>query len=293
MNLRGVFPILPTPFTHDGELDKESLERLIAYMREVGVQGVAILGFLGEAHKLTSFERRTVIETVVRSAGDALDVMVGVRALGTAGAIEQATEARELGADAVFVAPIAVEGERAIFNYFAEIARSARIPVMVHDSPEAFSVRLSPTLISTLVNETEGIVGIKLEEPPVLPKLTKILEKAPNTSVFGGLGGEYFLEELQRGAKGIMTGFAFPQVLLEIFDLFSAGDVVGAARVFDRHMPLIRYEFQPKIGLAFRKHVYKKRGLFASSYVRPPGPELDPESVSELEAIISRVGLTI
>jgi 4-hydroxy-tetrahydrodipicolinate synthase len=111
--------------------------------------------------------------------------------------------------------------------------------------------------------------------------------------VFGGLGGVYFLEELQRGAVGTMTGFAFPEILVRIYAQFAAGDHKGAAATFDRYCPLIRYEFQPKIGLALRKHTYQKRGVIASSTIRAPGMRMDAVTARELEATVARVGLSL
>ena len=135
---------------------------------------------------------------------------------------------------------------------------------------------------------------IKLEEPPVGPKLTAIREYSNDTvGVFGGLGGVYFLEELERGAFGIMTGFAFPEVLVRIYELFVGGDHEGAARTFDHYAPLMRYEFQPKIGLAYRKHIYQRRGIFTSTYVRPPGMAMDSYTEAELERTIKRAGLSL
>lgn len=290
---KGIHPIVPTAFRDDGSFDAASQRRLVDHLLKVGVQGIAILGFLGEAHKLSETERREVIETVVDQAKGRLKVLVGVRALGTAGAIEQAREAKELGADAVFAAPLSVQSDAALYEYYKELAEKSDIPVMIHDFPESFGTILSPALISRLANEVPGIVGIKLEEPPVLVKISTVLDAAPQLAVLGGLGGKYFLEELQRGAVGIMTGFAYPEVLLEIWQRYASGDHDGAAEVFDRYCPLIRYEFQPKIGLAFRKHVYKARGVFESDHIRSPGMKLDDRSAGELEAIIKRVGLTL
>ena len=290
---RGIHPIVPTAFHADGSFDADSQRRLVDYLVDVGVHGVAILGFLGEAHKLTEAERRAVIETVLDQAQGRLKVMVGVRSLGTAGAVAQAREARKLGADAVFAAPLTVQNDEALYAYYRELAESAGIPVLIHDFPANFGTILAPSLITRLANEVPGIVGIKLEEPPVLVKTSQVLEGAPQLAVLGGLGGVYFLEEMQRGAVGIMTGFAYPEVLLDIWQRFTTGDKDGAARVFDHYTPLLRYEFQPKIGLAFRKHVFWKRGIFESDFIRPPGPKLDDRSRGELEATIARVGLSL
>lgn len=293
MPLHGVNPILPTPFLENGELDIASLQRLIDFQRDAGVDGVAILGFLGEAHKLSEAERRTVIETVVKRVAGDFPVWVGVRALGTAGSIEQAVDAQALGAAAVFVAPIAPQNDVALKAHFSAVADAITIPLIVHDFPESFGISLSAELIAELARAGKAPY-IKLEDPPVLTKLTRVRELSNDgIGVFGGLGGEYFLEELQRGALGIMTGFAFPEVLVKIYRQFRDGDEAGAAQTFDRYMPLIRYEFQPKIGLAFRKHVYRARGVFTSDHIRPPGLKLDAISRAELESLIDRVGLSL
>ncbi len=140
-------------------------------------------------------------------------------------------------------------------------------------------------------NEIAGVRYIKLEDHPVLAKMSRIQRDAPDSiGIFGGLGGMYFLEELQRGSRGIMTGFAWPEVLVAVYQAFRAGDVDRAAAIFDRYVPLIRYEFQPKIGLAYRKHVYRERGIIDTTFIRPPGMQIDDYTRAELTAVIRRVG---
>ena len=292
MQPRGVYPILPTPFTEAGAVDADSVRSLIDFCKRMNVQGPAILGFLGEAHKLSSAERRQVIETVIDQAGPGLPTWVGVRAFGAAGAIEQAREAEELGAEAVFVAPIGVQDDAVLFEFYSQGAAAISVPIVSHDYPASFGTVLSATLIAKMANEIPGVSRLKLEDPPVLQKLSKLRELGGDQlGIYGGLGGEYFLEELQRGANGIMTGFAFPEILVTIQERFDAGDLEGAAEVFDRYMPLIRYEFQPKIGLALRKHIYQRRGAIATTVVRKPGGSLDAATKDELDAIVARVGL--
>ncbi|MDA0684946.1 MAG: dihydrodipicolinate synthase family protein, partial [Bacteroidetes bacterium] len=294
MNFQGVLPILPTPFTDTGAVDEASMRRLIDFEMEVGVHGVSILGFMGEAHKMAESERKLVVRTVVEQTGGHIPTWVGVRAFGTAGAIEQAREAQELGASAVFVAPIGIQADEPLFQHYAGVADAVDIPVIIHDFPESFGTILSASLIVRMSHEIPGVQYIKLEELPVLDKLTAIRkEAASDFGIFGGLGGEYFLEELQRGANGIMTGFAFPDVLVGIYNAFRAGDEELAAAIFDRYIPLIRYEFQPKIGLAYRKFIYQKRGVISTQYIRPPGRLIDAYTERELTGIIKRVGLDL
>ena len=294
MQLQGVFPILPTPFTDDGAVDDVSLRRLIDFELSVGVHGVSVLGFMGEAHRLSNTERKQVVATVVNQAAGSFPTWVGVLAFGASGAIEQAREAQDLGAHGVFVAPIDVQNDQVIFDYYASVASALEIPVAIHDFPESFRTILSPKLIARMANEIDGVNYIKLEDYPVLAKMSRIQKLAPDSiGIFGGLGGVYFLEELQRGSRGIMTGFAFPEVLLAVYDAFRADNPKRAAALFDRYVPLIRYEFQPKIGLAYRKFVYHRRGIIDSTFIRPPGLQIDDYTAAELVAIIERVGFDL
>jgi 4-hydroxy-tetrahydrodipicolinate synthase len=293
MDIKGVFTIMPTPFTEGGELDVASLERLVDFQLECGVYGLAILGFLGEAHKLSSPERRTVLETVLKRVVGRIPIWVGVRALGTAGAIEQGREAEGSGAQGLFAAPLGGVSDAGLFEYYAALARAVKLPVYIHDYPDALGAELSAELVARCCREG-GVAGIKLEEPPVGVKLSRIRELAgANCKIFGGLGGSYFLEELERGAHGTMTGFAFPEILVRIYEAFTAGKRDEAARIFDHYCPLIRYEFQPKIGIALRKHTYMRRGAIASDFIRPPGPKLDAVTKEELARTVKRTGLSL
>ncbi len=294
MSLQGVLPILPTPFTADGAVDEASMRRLIDFELEVGAHGVSVLGFMGEAHRLAGFERKEVVAASVDQAAGAFPVWVGVLAFGAAGAIEQAREAQEQGAAGVFVAPPPIQNDQAIFDYYASVAEAIEIPVAIHDFPESFKTVLSAQLIARMGNEIGGVRYIKLEDYPVLEKMSRIQEHAPDAiGIFGGLGGMYFFEELQRGSRGIMTGFAWPEVLVGVYETFRSGDADGAAAIFDRYVPLIRYEFQPKIGLAYRKHVYWKRGIIDTTVIRPPGMQIGDYTRAELTAAIERVGFSL
>ena len=294
MDLQGVLPILPTPFDDAGQVDEGSMRRLIDFELAVGVHGVSVLGFMGEAHRLSNEERRLVVSTAVGQAAGAFPTWVGVLAFGAAGAIEQGLEAQELGAAGVFVAPLGAQNDQAIFDYYASVAEALDIPVSIHDFPESFKTLLSPALIARMANEIDGVDYIKLEDYPSLEKMTRVQEFAPATiGIFGGLGGMYFLEELQRGSRGIMTGFAFPEVLVAVYEAFRSGDRERAAEIFFRYVPLIRYEFQPKIGLAYRKFTYRKRGIIDSSFIRSPGMQIGAYTEQELTAVVERVGFSL
>ena len=294
IDAKGVFTICPTPFDDALRVDADSIRTMVDFLLETGVTGLAILGFLGELHKLSNDERRRVLETFVKHTNGRVPVWVGVRAHGIAGAIEQAREAQELGASAVFAAPLDNASDALLFDYYKAVAEAVKIPVVIHDFPDSFGTEIRPEVVARLGREG-GVHMIKMEEPPVGQKISRIRELVPDAdmAIFGGLGGVYFLEELQRGAVGTMTGFAFPEILVAIYERYASGDHAGAAAIFDRYCPLIRYEFQPKIGLALRKYVYQRRGAIKSHALRAPAMRIDPVTAAELEATVARVGLSL
>ncbi|MDR3004660.1 MAG: dihydrodipicolinate synthase family protein [Acidovorax sp.] len=289
----GVVSILPTPFNAAGELDLRSLQKLVGYQLSAGVHGLAVLGVMGELHKLTTFERRRVIETVVASAEGAAPVWVGVRAYGTANAVEQAKVAEDLGANAIFVAPLAGADDEVLTDFYRQVVEAVRIPVVVHDFPELFGSKISAALVARLLQEA-GVKVLNSEDPPVGPKISEVRALVgEQVSVFTGLGGTHFLEELERGANGILTGFSFPEVLIRIYTLYRSGEQERAAQLFDRFCSLIRYEFQPYIALALRKYSYMRRGIIACDRMRTPATLIDAVTQREFEGVIRRASLAL
>ncbi|MEZ5293820.1 MAG: dihydrodipicolinate synthase family protein [Vicinamibacterales bacterium] len=217
--LTGVFNITPTPFHPDGALDLESLARLTDFTRRTGVDGMTILGVLGEADKLTEAERDAVIETTVAAAGDAFPICVGTTHAGTDGCIALSRRAQALGARAVMVAPpkLARTNDAALHRHYVAVAEALDIPVVVQDFPPAVGgITMTPALIAGLASASPRLVHLKLEDEPSPMKVSQVLEANPAVRIFGGLGGMMFLEELRHGAVGTMTGFAFPGILVAI-----------------------------------------------------------------------------
>lgn len=107
--------------------------------------------------------------------------------------------------------------------------------------------------------------------------------------IFGALGGLYALEELERGAVGIMTGFAYPELLVRLYRLFRDGDVAGAANLFYGILPLIRFEFQPGLGVSLRKELLVRRGVIRTATVRHPGAPADPVTLRQLDRIVEHL----
>lgn len=286
--LEGLCVITITPFTESGSLDEESLHNLIDFYIERGVHGLTILGIMGEAHKMIETERQKVLDIVMERSAGKVPVVVGCTANSTAVAIDFAKKAEEAGATAIMVAPPQnVKSETLLMQHYKDIAESISIPIVLQDEPVTTGVILTPEFIAKLANTISAIQYVKLEEAPTPIKITKILEKTERLEIFGGLGGGSFYEEMTRGASGIMTGFAFPEILVKVYDLFTSGKKEEARAYFYKHLPLIRFEFQLGIGgVAIRKETFKLRGAIASSHVRAPSAPLDLKTMDEFKELI-------
>jgi 4-hydroxy-tetrahydrodipicolinate synthase len=290
--LQGVWTIVPTPFASDGTLDVASLPGLTRFVAGCGVDGMTILGVLGEAGRLGDDERRTVI-TGVLAAADGLPVCVGVSHAGTDQAIAFARDAEAAGAHSVMLAPpaLARPNDAAVLDHYLAVSSAVSLPVVVQDHPASSGVHMTVDLLSTIADRAPSCRVVKLEDEPSPPKVSRLLAARPDLRILGGLGAIMLLEELRRGAVGTMTGFGFPELLVEIVGRFRAGDEAAARATFHRIMPLIRFENQPGINLAIRKHIYRRRGAIASERLRAPGPALDAGTIADLDAILASLDL--
>jgi 4-hydroxy-tetrahydrodipicolinate synthase len=295
MSLHGVCTIALTPFTEEGELDEVSIESLSNFYVDAGVHGVTILGIMGEAHKLSDAERQVVTERYVSAIGGRVPVVAGCSAVATKVVVERARAAEDAGAAAVMVAP--PNNQRnldLVFEHYRQAAEAVSVPVVVQDEPVNTGVVMPAPFLARLVDEIEGCRYVKLEEAPTTIKISALLKDAESeVGVFGGLGGMYLYEELARGAVGIMTGFAYPHVLVETYRLFTEGETREAQEYFFRYLPLIRFEAQLGVGgVGIRKEILKLRGVISSSHVRFPAPALDGETLRELDDLVGVLGLT-
>src|SRR5262245_12230997 len=290
--LTGVIPITATPFERAGQVDEASIATLVEFEARCGVHGLNVLGIMGEAHKLSESERCRVAQLFVNCAAGRFPIVVGTSHAGTAVSIELSQAAEAAGAAAVMLAPpTGLRGAAAILAHYRAVAGAIGIPVVVQDEPVTTGVIMSPELLVRIAAEVPACRYVKLEEAPTPTKITAMrrLSRGDRVRIFGGQNGMYFYEELSRGAVGIMTGVAVPDLLVRIFTAFERGDRAGAAALFDRHASYIRYEGQQGIGLAIRKEVLRLRGAIATSTVRQPGPILDDVTRRELGEILARL----
>ncbi|MBI3525894.1 MAG: dihydrodipicolinate synthase family protein [Betaproteobacteria bacterium] len=291
MDFIGVFPILATPFDDGGNLDLESLERLVRFMAGLGVAGVTILGVLGESNRLLDAERQQIIACAIKAAAGVTRVIVGASHAGTQATIGLSRMAQDLGADAVMIAPSQepVSSESRVFDYFQKVAEAISIPIVAQDHPASTQVQMSIPLLLRLVDEIPQIACIKEEAPPTPARIAALIQgmQSRQVPVLTGLGALYGFFDLESGAGGFNTGFAFPEVLMKIASEMRAGRRDEAYRLYARFLPLLVFEQQP--GVAIRKELLRMRGLLKTNHVRHPGAGIAESSVMQLHALIERV----
>ncbi|MFW2589903.1 dihydrodipicolinate synthase family protein [Sagittula sp. SSi028] len=291
---RGVFMISVTPFTDDGAVDWDSLDRVVDFYFDKGADGLTILGMMGEAPKLTQSESRAIAERVIKRAGDK-PVVVGVSAPGLAAIGELGRAVMDMGAAGCMVTtPGSLKTDTQIHGYFGQVAQTlgADVPIVLQDFPLATGVHISDEVLARIIDDIAQVVMLKHEDWPGLSKITRLrraeAEGRRRISILCGNGGVFLPEEMARGADGAMTGFGFPEMLADVVRLVDSGDLDRAQDIFDAYLPLVRYEQQPGAGLAVRKYVLAKRGAIASSAARAPSAGLTPEAITEVERLLDR-----
>jgi 4-hydroxy-tetrahydrodipicolinate synthase len=283
--------VLPTPFKGGGDVDAASLRKVVDLIVGAGVNGVTALGVTGEVARLTERERHLIVDTVVRQVNGRAKVIVGASADGVRTCIEYSREAKSLGANAVMVSPprMLKLNTESVVNHYQALAEAVDLPIVVQDYPPISGFAMEAGLLARIAREVPAARTIKLEDPPTPFKTARILAAAGETRVqiLGGLGGVFLLEELMAGAAGVMTGFAYPEVLVQAVRHYREGRVDDAADLFYRFVPLMRFEFQEGIGMAIRKEVFRRRGAIADASTRAPGAMMDDGTRAALDRVVA------
>jgi len=288
----GVIPILATPFNDDESLDLRSWQRMIEFMVALGVDGITVLGVLGESNRLSDHEREALIKAAVATVKQRIPIIVGTSHSGTAAAIFLSRMAENLGADAVMVAPARepVPNDERIVEYYHRIGEGVRVPIILQDHPASTEVHMPAPLVVRIVKEVASVACIKAEAVPTPTKIRALrsgLSSLPRpVSILSGLGALYAPFDLEAGSDGFNTGFAFPEVLRALVNAAQARDFDRVHALYARFAALIVFEQQP--GLAIRKEILCQRGLIASNRVRHPGATILPAAAAEVAALIKR-----
>lgn len=293
---RGVYPIAPTPFFEDGRIDTASIDRLVDFYLGIGATGITVLGQLGEAPKLTHAESVDVARRMIQRA-PTLPVIVGVSAPGFAPMRELTLEVMAAGAAGVMIAPPnSLRTDDQIVAYYRQAVQALGddVPFVLQDYPLTFSVQMTPAVIRRIVQELPSCAMLKHEDWPGLEKISALRGYERDGSmrhiaILCGNNGLFLDYEMARGADGANTGYAFPDMLCDVVRLATTGHREAAHDLFDAHLPLLRYEQQPGVGLAVRKYLLMRRGLLTSAALRQPAAALTAATRAEVEHLLGRL----
>ncbi|ETX27478.1 dihydrodipicolinate synthase family protein [Roseivivax isoporae] len=292
----GVYIIAATPFAEDGSLDIASTDRMVDFYLETGVSGMTILGIMGEAPKMAADEAQRFARHVLDRVAGRVPVVVGVSAAGLDNMARLAKTVMDAGAGGVMVAPQpGMATEAKLRAYMAQVCDAlGDTPICFQDYPQTTGVQVSVETILGLARDHDQVVMLKHEDWPGLTKLSRVRAETgtadvPRLSILTGNSALFLPQEMQRGADGAMTGFAYPEMLVQVVARHKAGDVDGAEDLFDAYLPLVRYEQQLGLGLAIRKEVLRRRGVLASATVRAPGPAMTSRDHEELTRLVARL----
>src|SRR6202790_4135467 len=292
----GTFAIAPTPFHEDGRIDAASIDRMTDFYFETGCTGITVLGIMGEAPKLEPQEALDVACRVIKRAAGA-PIIVGVSAPGFAAMRSLARSVMEAGAAGVMIAPVpTLRTDDQITGYFRQAVEAigADIPWVLQDYPLTLTVQMTPGVIRRIIQDNPSCQMLKHEDWPGLEKITALrgFQKDGSlrpVSILTGNGGLFLDFEMERGADGAMSGYAFPDMLVDVVKLSKAGKRDAAHDLFDAHLPLIRYEQQQGVGLAVRQYVLQKRGAIAHDTQRVPGNSLSATARAEVDYLLARL----
>ena len=291
---RGVFPIAPTTFRDDGELDLDSQTRAIDFMIDAGVNGICILANFSEQFSLTDEERERLTPFIIDHVAGRVPVIVTTSHFSSQVAAERSRRAQQAGASMVMLMPpyhgatIRVD-EAGIFEFFARVADAIDIPIMLQDAPVS-GTPLSAAFLARLATEIDRLQYFKIEVPFAAAKLRELIRLA-GPHVPGPFDGEEsitLIPNLEAGATGTMPSASIPDILRRVVDLWFEDQRDAAVALYEPYLPLINYENR-QCGLRAAKVLMQEGGIIASDATRHPVPPLHPATRAGLLDLARRL----
>ncbi|WGR98730.1 dihydrodipicolinate synthase family protein [Bradyrhizobium sp. ISRA443] len=299
---RGVFPVAPTIFDANGNLDLDGQRRCVDFMIDAGSHGICILANFSEQFVLTDAERETVMHAVLEHVAGRIPVIVTTTHFSSAVCAARSRQAEAAGAAMVMIMP-PYHGatfrvpEGSIYEFYQVVSDAISIPIMIQDAPVA-GTPLSVDFLARMAKELANIRYFKIEVPMAANKLRGLIEKGGSV-IEGPWDGEEaitLMADLDAGATGAMTGGGYPDGIRQIMDPFFAGRRDEAMQAYARWLPLINYENR-QCGLHACKVLMREGGVIKSEMVRHPLQPLHPatragliEIARQLDPVVLRWG---
>ncbi|MEX2606538.1 MAG: dihydrodipicolinate synthase family protein [Kiritimatiellia bacterium] len=296
LSLKGVFPIVATPFTPEGEVDFDSFENLITVLARGGCDALTLFGIAGEFYKLTDAEKQTMAEVLVaRCRALGVPSIVSVTDHATEVAVKSARRFADLGADCLMVLPpyFLKPGAAAVEAHLRAIASAVpETPLMLQYAPEQTGVAIPPAVFATLARDFGNARDFKIECKPVGPYLSKLLEMTEGLDLRGHVGnaGYNMLEAYDRGAVGVMPGCSMFDLYLKIHQAHIGGDRQTSLRLHTALLALLNQIRQDvEMIIAFEKIILHRRGIIASATCRRPTHSPDRYAMALFETLYTEI----
>ena len=289
--LAGIYQILQTPFSEDGDIDWASFERQIEYCLSAGAHGLVLPALASEFFTLSDAERQAVVVFAAERVAGRAPLVAGVQGLNLRIALEFAEHAAEQDVTALMAMPPYLRKARKgeVLAYYRALAQFD-CPLIIQNAPAPIGTPLSPRELVDLLAAEDNILYIKEETVPILQHISEILalDAGHCAGVFGGVNGIYLIDELKRGACGNMPAGGVVDVQVKIYELYRAGRVAEAERVHFQLLPLLNYAMV--YGVSLHKYVMWRRGVIASPHVRDPQRlSLDADDIRAVEGLWKRI----
>jgi dihydrodipicolinate synthase/N-acetylneuraminate lyase len=284
--------MLVTPFDADGEVDEQSLGRLVDHVLAAGPAGIAAFGLASETHTLAEDERRRLAEFILARVGGRLPVLITVTAESTPLAVGLARHAQQHGAAVLMLAPPRVTrtGAAGLARHYSAVAAAVDLPIMIQDAPGYIGVGLGAGLIAEIVREHANVRSVKTEALPAASAIAELRAQLGDAvAIFSGNGGLYLLDTFRGGAAGAIPGCDIPECFVTIYRAYDEGRIEDAEVLFGRLLPLLVYQNQSlDLLIATTKALLAHRGIIANDSLRPPAPPLDRRGKQEIVALYER-----
>lgn len=290
----GVFPILPTTFDEQGDLDLGSQKRAVDFLIDAGVDGICILANYSEQFALTDSEREQLTQLIIDHVAGRAPVIVTTSHFSTRVAATRSRQAQELGAQMVMLMPpyhgtTLRPTEEGVMEFFRTVAAAIDIPILIQDAPVS-GVPLSAALLARLAAEIGRVRYFKVEVPGAAAKLRELI-RLGGATIEGPFDGEEsitLMADLDAGATGTMPSAMIPEVLGQVVRLYQAGQREEATALYERYLPLINFE-NKQCGLLAAKALMREGGIIESEAVRHPLLPLHPATRAGLVELARRL----
>lgn len=290
--LVGTFPVLPTPFESNGAVDYDSMERLVEWCLGFNPSGLVLFAMGGEGSKLTDDEKTKLLERVSKRNNKLVPIVVAVDHNSIRGVVELSRKAIELGADAILSrgGAGARPGYQGIIDYFSEMSNSVDVPIVIQDLPVPQAWQLDPPLLASLLANSK-IEHIKVESAPTPERMEhiRVLCNSKDVKCFGGLGGRYFVQELRRGAVGIMPGVLFIDVFNELIRLFGLGKIEDCIDLHNRYVPAFALSEGADMLAGLHKYWLADHGVISDSCMRSPSGGPDGRTIGWWKLVLKSI----